>query len=96
VIAACGQESTDPVASSEPIEHVHGLGINPTDGALFIGTHDGLFRSPEGSATAGRVGESTQDTMRDAGARKTAYRGKTGFPSLEQMGQKRGRSLDRS
>ncbi|MBA2522666.1 MAG: exo-alpha-sialidase, partial [Solirubrobacterales bacterium] len=63
VIAACGQESTDPVAGSEPIEHVHGLGINPADGALFIATHDGLFRSPEGSATAERVGESSQDTM---------------------------------
>lgn len=63
VLAACGQESNEVVAGGEPIEHVHGLGINPADGALFIATHDGLFRSPEGSATAERVGESTQDTM---------------------------------
>lgn len=63
MLAACGQKSNDVAASGEPIEHVHGLGINPADGALFIATHDGLFRSPEGSATAERVGESTQDTM---------------------------------
>lgn len=64
LLAACGQESTDDVAAGgEAIEHVHGLGINPADDALFIATHDGLFRSPNGSTTAERVGESTQDTM---------------------------------
>jgi hypothetical protein len=28
--------------------HVHGLGINPKDGALLVATHTGLFRAPEG------------------------------------------------
>jgi len=42
---------------------VHGLGIDPADGALFIATHTGLFRSPEGSTSAVRVGSSSQDTM---------------------------------
>ena len=43
--------------------HAHGLGVDPADGALFIATHTGLFRSPEGQDKAKRVGESFQDTM---------------------------------
>ncbi|MEX2049528.1 MAG: hypothetical protein WEB90_08125 [Gemmatimonadota bacterium] len=43
--------------------HVHGLGIDPADGALFIATHTGLFRVAEGSRKAVRVGDRYQDTM---------------------------------
>lgn len=43
--------------------HVHGLGINPRDGALFIATHTGLFRQPEAAAKARRVADRFQDTM---------------------------------
>lgn len=44
------------------VSHVHGLGINPADGALFVATHFGMFRiADEGSAQ--RVGDSFQDTM---------------------------------
>jgi hypothetical protein len=43
--------------------HVHGLGVNPADGALFIATHTGLYRSAEGESTSVRVGDSGQDTM---------------------------------
>src|SRR3990170_5497448 len=43
--------------------HVHGLGINPADGALFIATHTGLYRVDEGERKAERVGELYQDTM---------------------------------
>lgn len=43
--------------------HVHGLGVNPRDGALFIATHTGLFRSAEGTVRASRVGDRYQDTM---------------------------------
>jgi photosystem II stability/assembly factor-like uncharacterized protein len=42
---------------------VHGLGINPADGALFIATHSGLYRVGEDEQSAGRVGERLQDTM---------------------------------
>ena len=35
--------------------HVHGLGINPRDGALFIATHGGLFRAAAGDAQARQV-----------------------------------------
>lgn len=63
-IGACGDEGNgDSASASEAIEHVHGLGINPADGSLFVATHSGLFRSPRGSTQAERVGTSTQDTM---------------------------------
>jgi hypothetical protein len=51
-------EPTDP----GPI-HVHGLGINPTDGALFIATHTGTYRVAPGEREAARAGNSRQDTM---------------------------------
>jgi photosystem II stability/assembly factor-like uncharacterized protein len=43
--------------------HVHGLGVNPADNALFIATHTGLFRVGESAGKAARVGDSFQDTM---------------------------------
>lgn len=69
--AGCGQDGDDEIGESTAQEaraaaamhHVHGLGINPADGALYIATHTGLFRSPRGSDEVARVGESTQDIM---------------------------------
>ncbi|MGI8693580.1 MAG: hypothetical protein ACR2JK_11900 [Geodermatophilaceae bacterium] len=56
----------DPGPSTEAagleIEHVHGLGVDPEDGVLYVGTHYGLFRMPEqGEAT--RVADRVQDFM---------------------------------
>jgi hypothetical protein len=51
-----------PFADPGPI-HVHGLGINPADGALFIATHTGLFRVGPDSRKAVRVADRNQDTM---------------------------------
>lgn len=60
--AACGTDEEEPQAdTSQPI-HVHGLGVNPADGALFIATHSGVFRSPPESTSAEPVGP-PQDTM---------------------------------
>ncbi len=49
-------------ADAGPV-HVHGLGIDPADRALFIATHTGLFRVGERDSKAVRVGDSYQDTM---------------------------------
>ncbi len=43
--------------------HVHGLGINPADGSLFIATHTGLFRTAKGQQKSARVADRFQDTM---------------------------------
>lgn len=64
-VIGCGADKT--VATPEPSDpgptHVHGLGVDPRDGALFLATHTGLFRSEEGKRSAKRVGDSFQDTM---------------------------------
>jgi hypothetical protein len=55
----------DPLAPTEdpgPI-HVHGLGVNPGDGALYIATHTGLWRVEPEETHAERVGDGLQDTM---------------------------------
>lgn len=66
VIAGCGG-SSEPAAPPPPADegagHIHGVGINRADGALFIATHSGLFRAAEGEARASRVGDDHQDTM---------------------------------
>ena len=51
-----------PFTDPGPI-HVHGLGINPTDGSLFIATHTGLFRVGKDSGKAVRIADRYQDTM---------------------------------
>lgn len=56
--AGAGLPATDP----GPV-HVHGLGINPADGALFIATHTGLFRVGRDEQKATRVADRFQDTM---------------------------------
>ena len=54
----------DRAAEADPgLVHVHGLGINPADRALYIATHTGLWRLPRGAREPERIGESRQDTM---------------------------------
>lgn len=43
------------------MEHIHGIGVDPVDGAVYAGTHHGLFRIADGSAT--RVADRVQDFM---------------------------------
>ena len=65
VISACGAPA-DPIGdAAEDVgpEHVHGLGLNPADGSLYVATHTGMFRMPPGSQEAKRVGDHLQDTM---------------------------------
>jgi hypothetical protein len=60
-----GEEGTfsgAPAADPGPV-HVHGLGVNPADEALFIATHTGLYRVDQGERKAERVGDRYQDTM---------------------------------
>lgn len=71
LLAGCGGSSdAEPTFEGVPVEqqdpgpvHVHGLGINPADGALFIATHTGLFRVAQDATKALRVGDRKQDTM---------------------------------
>ena len=58
-----GGEDGRPASSDPGPVHVHGLGVNPEDGALYIATHTGLFRAAPGETKAARVGGRYQDTM---------------------------------
>jgi hypothetical protein len=65
---ACKGENEDvaepgPVLEDPGPVHVHGLGVNPSDGALFVATHTGLFRAASGERRAERVADRYQDTM---------------------------------
>jgi hypothetical protein len=74
LVAGCGSadnesnEEDAPANGPAKVEdpgpiHVHGLGINPADGSLFIATHTGLFRAAKGRRRATRVANRFQDTM---------------------------------
>ena len=59
-----GEETFSGVPPVDPGPvHVHGLGINPADEALFIATHTGLYRVGKNELKAERVGDRLQDTM---------------------------------
>lgn len=57
ITTACGSPepsggSAGDVPANDPgLVHVHGLGVDPADGAIYAATHTGLFRLEEGSAT---------------------------------------------
>ncbi|MPV37878.1 hypothetical protein [Georgenia subflava] len=51
--------TTDPATS---FGHVHGLGMNPSDGAVYVATHQGLYTADD-EAGARLVGTSRTDLM---------------------------------
>jgi hypothetical protein len=67
VIAAAAIETANDsgrdTAPAPSFRHVHGLGVNPNDGALYIATHSGMWRLAAGTKKPEPVGRSRQDTM---------------------------------
>ncbi|MEO3781192.1 F510_1955 family glycosylhydrolase [Micromonospora sp. B11E3] len=53
--------ASSPMEGSEAFRHVHGLGVDPADGVLYVATHHGVFRVTDSGAA--RVGDRRQDTM---------------------------------
>lgn len=43
--------------------HVHGIAVDPADGMLYAGTHDGLFKLSGNGATPALVGDDLSDLM---------------------------------
>ncbi|HXG76037.1 MAG TPA: hypothetical protein VNJ53_05660 [Gaiellaceae bacterium] len=61
---AGGTDGAGPSGLADPGPvHVHALGVNPSDEALFIATHTGLYRVGPGEREARRVSDRRQDTM---------------------------------
>lgn len=66
LIAGCGGGESSGNGSADfaaEASHVHGLGVNPSDGSLFIATHGGLFRADADSEAPARVGQARYDLM---------------------------------
>jgi len=63
-IASRDEEPRLEELAAEPgVSHVHGLGLNPSDGSLIVATHYGSFRISADGDEATRIGDSYQDTM---------------------------------
>ena len=61
-VAGCSSDSLTPEErGAGAMGHIHGIGVDPADGALYAATHTGLFRI-EGQK-ASRVADRWQDTM---------------------------------
>lgn len=90
--AGCGGSGKDDAAPLPPADagpvHVHGLGVDPADGALYIATHTGLWRSPKGEPTARRVTDNRQDTMGFGVVGPGSFLG-SGHPDLREAVAKR-------
>ena len=55
-----------PIVEDPGPLHIHGLGVNPSDGSLYLATHTGLFQLPKGEtskSSATRIADRYQDTM---------------------------------
>ncbi|MGW7170062.1 F510_1955 family glycosylhydrolase [Streptomyces sp. NPDC054884] len=68
VLAACGGSSSDTgdaASTSHPsaaLSHVHGLGVDPADGRVYVATHSGLYTLAKGQKPK-LVGDSKDDFM---------------------------------
>lgn len=69
VLTGCGTGDRPPpgapvsqgAAEETALGHVHGLGVDPGDGTLYVASHVGVFRIADG--TPARVADRWQDTM---------------------------------
>jgi len=60
LVAGCGAGGGD--THQPALEHVHGLGVNPADGMLYVASHHGVFRV-DGKGGSEHIAGRTQDFM---------------------------------
>lgn len=58
--AAAGSDGAKPAPALH--SHIHGLGVDPADGKLYVATHEGIF-TPDGAGSPQLVGDSKDDFM---------------------------------
>ena len=81
--SAAGEGAGAAAQETPALEHIHGLGVNPADGRLFIATHNGLFMAAEDETTPTQVGTSSQDIMGFSVVGPNRFVG-SGHPGLDQ------------
>jgi hypothetical protein len=52
-----------PAGETDTANHIHGLGVDPANGTLYIATHSGLFQAARGEQRMRPIGDSAQDVM---------------------------------
>lgn len=64
LVVVAGDSDDDRLAATGDVDvvHIHGIGVNPADGAVFLATHLGLYRL-DADGRPNLVGDSNQDTM---------------------------------
>ena len=83
-LAGCsGAPDDGSGAEGAPPVHVHGMGVNPADGSLYVATHTGLFHAAPGSDDVARIDDRRQDTMGFAVAGPDRFIG-SGHPDLRE------------
>lgn len=88
VLTSCGANDnpTPPgapnAANADELGHVHGLGVDPQDGTLYVASHFGVFRVAD-DGTRERVADRWQDTMGFAVAGPGHFLG-SGHPDLRE------------
>ncbi|MBW8705517.1 Ycf48-like protein [Streptomyces sp. MBT84] len=66
-LAACSSSDADGNTASDSssataISHIHGLGLNPSDGRLYVATHEGIY-TPDAEGRPKLIGDSTDGFM---------------------------------
>lgn len=84
VVAALVVTGGGEGAAGAEMTHIHALAVDPGDGALYAGTHDGVYRVPP-SGQVSRVGQSRQDMMGFVAAGPGRFLG-SGHPAPDQDG----------
>lgn len=85
-LTACSTDDTrtDTATSATAdtaLGHVHGLGVDPADGTLYVASHNGVFRVEDGGPE--RVADRWQDTMGFAVVGPGHFLG-SGHPDLQE------------
>jgi hypothetical protein len=62
LLGACGSGDDAGQPVQPALEHVHGLGVNPADGMLYVASHHGVFRV-DGQGDPEQIAGRTQDFM---------------------------------
>lgn len=61
-LTGCGGQDEPEAPAGRSLGHVHGLDVDPADGALYVAAHQGLFKI-KSSTEAELAGGHVQDTM---------------------------------
>lgn len=59
--SGAGRTAQETDADANALGHVHGLGVDPSDGTLYVASHRGVFRVQDGEHE--RTADRQQDTM---------------------------------